>query len=52
MDIIKIDDIEYTLNSKEFNNLTIFQFCYTQKIFLPCFCYHDRLSIAGIVVCV
>lgn len=47
MDIIKIDDIEYSLNSKEFNNLTIFQFCYNQKIFLPCFCYHDKLSIAG-----
>jgi NADH-quinone oxidoreductase chain G len=47
MDIIKIDDIEYSLSNKEFNNLTIFQFCYNQKIFLPCFCYHDRLSIAG-----
>jgi NADH dehydrogenase (ubiquinone) Fe-S protein 1 len=47
MDIIKIDDIEYSLNSKNFNNLTIFQFCYNQKIFLPCFCYHDKLSIAG-----
>jgi len=28
-------------------NLTIFQYCYVQGITLPCFCYHEKLSIAG-----
>jgi NADH dehydrogenase/NADH:ubiquinone oxidoreductase subunit G len=26
---------------------TIFQFCSEKKIYLPCFCYHERLTIAG-----
>jgi NADH-quinone oxidoreductase chain G len=29
------------------NNYTIFQYCAKQGINLPCFCYHERLSIAG-----
>lgn len=29
------------------SNYTIFQFCAKQEVFLPCFCYHERLSIAG-----
>jgi len=28
-------------------NYTIFQFCFLNKISLPCFCYHEKLSIAG-----
>jgi NADH-quinone oxidoreductase subunit G len=47
MEIIKIDDIEYIIKNKNLNNLTIFQFCYNLNINLPCFCYHDKLSIAG-----
>ena len=26
---------------------TIYQFCFQNKIYLPTFCYHERLSIAG-----
>jgi len=40
-----IDDVEYTINKNEI--YTIFQFCFKEKIFLPCFCYHEKLSIAG-----
>ena len=29
--------------------LTIFQFCSSIGINLPCFCYHEKLTIAGIV---
>lgn len=29
------------------NNYTIFQFCSFIGIDLPCFCYHEKLSIAG-----
>ena len=29
------------------NNYTIFQYCAKIGINLPCFCYHERLSIAG-----
>jgi NADH dehydrogenase/NADH:ubiquinone oxidoreductase subunit G len=28
-------------------NITIFQLCYLKGIHLPCFCYHEKLSIAG-----
>lgn len=43
--------ITFELDNKSLNsyddNLTIFQFCFRQNLFLPCFCYHERLSIAG-----
>lgn len=42
MDII-IDDRLYKVN----NNYTVFQYCAKIGINLPCFCYHERLSIAG-----
>lgn len=29
------------------NQLTIYQLCFSKGINLPCFCYHDKLSIAG-----
>jgi NADH dehydrogenase/NADH:ubiquinone oxidoreductase subunit G len=44
-----IDDIEYSINdnNKDLLNLTIFQFCYNKGVTIPCFCYHEKLSIAG-----
>jgi NADH-quinone oxidoreductase chain G len=49
LDKIKIDDIEYNIDKNDINlnNLTIFQFCYNKGITIPCFCYHEKLSIAG-----
>ena len=40
---IWLDNRYYTVN----NNYTIFQFCHLKGVNLPCFCYHERLSIAG-----
>src|SRR5690606_40637409 len=40
---VLIDDKFYDFD----NNKTIFQFCLKHGINLPCFCYHERLSIAG-----
>jgi NADH dehydrogenase (ubiquinone) Fe-S protein 1 len=42
MDIF-IDNRYFKVN----NNYTIFQYCAKIGINLPCFCYHERLSIAG-----
>jgi NADH-quinone oxidoreductase subunit G len=44
-----VDDIDYIIekSDKKLNNLTIFQFCYNKGIKIPCFCYHESLSIAG-----
>jgi len=38
-----------TLNGVKYKNTggTIFQFCFTKGMNLPCFCYHEKLSIAG-----
>lgn len=46
---LSIDDIVYNVDSNDINlsNLTIFQFCYNKGITIPCFCYHEKLSIAG-----
>jgi NADH-quinone oxidoreductase subunit G len=41
---IKLNEIKY---EEENNNMTIFQFCFKKGISLPCFCYHEKLSIAG-----
>jgi len=38
-----IDNKRYALNFKS----TIFQFCAAIGINLPCFCYHEKLTIAG-----
>lgn len=43
---IKIDDVEYNL-TKESLNLTVFQYCHNKGINIPCFCYHEKLTIAG-----
>lgn len=40
---IWIDNRYFKVN----NNYTIFQYCAKIGINLPCFCYHERLSIAG-----
>lgn len=39
-----VDNLSYQL--KLFEG-TIFQFCFKLAKFLPCFCYHELLSIAG-----
>ena len=44
--VLKINDIEYKINT-EVLNLTVFQYCYKQGIHIPCFCYHEKLTIAG-----
>jgi len=36
-----------SLPTKVEKSMTIFQLCFIKKINLPCFCYHERLSIAG-----
>ena len=46
---LKVDDIDYIYQKKEKNTYTetIFQYCYNKGIAIPCFCYHEKLSIAG-----
>ena len=45
---LKIDDINYVFDKFQFlSNLTIFQFAFNKNINIPCFCYHEKLSIAG-----
>jgi len=46
---LKVDDIDYIYQKKEKNTYTetIFQYCYNKGITIPCFCYHEKLSIAG-----
>lgn len=45
-------DISVTLNGIIYRNsgastTTVFQFCFSKGVNLPCFCYHEKLSIAG-----
>ena len=44
---ITLNNISYNLNQNNSTDLTIYQFCYLKGIVLPCFCYHEKLSIAG-----
>ncbi len=46
---LSVDNIEYNISIDDIslNNITIFQFCYKKGITIPCFCYHEKLSIAG-----
>jgi len=46
---LKINDIDRFYQKKEKNTYTetIFQYCYNNGITIPCFCYHEKLSIAG-----
>lgn len=46
--VIFLDDVSYEVQKTQ----TIFQFCSSINVNLPCFCYHEKLTIAGIVVCV
>ena len=39
-----IDGVYY---KEKDENVTIFQKCFEKKIDIPCFCYHENLSIAG-----
>jgi NADH dehydrogenase/NADH:ubiquinone oxidoreductase subunit G len=41
--MVYLDGLAHKLN----NQITIFQFCANTGINLPCFCYHEKLSIAG-----
>jgi len=43
MNVVFIDDISYKFNG----SFTIYQFCFLNHINLPCFCYHEKLTIAG-----
>jgi NADH-quinone oxidoreductase subunit G len=38
-----IDDIKYFHQGP----FSVYQFCFFNNINLPCFCYHEKLSIAG-----
>ena len=40
---VSVDNIFYRVEGL----YTIFQFCSSKNINLPCFCYHEKLSIAG-----
>jgi NADH dehydrogenase/NADH:ubiquinone oxidoreductase subunit G len=41
--IVTLNGVTYKANL----NITIYQFCAKHGITLPCFCYHEKLSIAG-----
>ena len=42
--MVIIDGVEYSLDKQ---HTTIYQFLYSKGVILPCFCYHEKLSIAG-----
>jgi NADH-quinone oxidoreductase subunit G len=45
---VKIDNINYSFDKNDYlNNLTIFQLAFNKDISIPCFCYHEKLTIAG-----
>jgi len=45
---VQLDNINYDYDDKnEFNNYTVLQFAFYHQINIPCFCYYERLSIAG-----
>jgi NADH-quinone oxidoreductase chain G len=44
--MITLDNTKYAFNSTN-TNMTIYQYCQTKNITLPCFCYHEKLTIAG-----
>jgi len=45
---VTIDGILTEVNA----NTTVYQACDSLGIEVPCFCFHERLAIAGIVECV
>lgn len=42
--MVNVDGVEYPVGNQP---TTIYQFLYSKGIVLPCFCYHEKLSIAG-----
>lgn len=40
---VTVDNISYSFQ----RDYTLYQFCFLNGISLPCFCYHEKLSIAG-----
>lgn len=42
--MVSIDNVNYDFRA---DAGTIYQFCYSKGVILPCFCYHEKLSIAG-----
>jgi NADH-quinone oxidoreductase chain G len=42
--VINIDGVSYPYEGGDF---TIYRYCFKKNINLPCFCYHEKLSIAG-----
>ena len=45
---VQLDNINYDYDDiNEFNNYTVLQFALYHNINIPCFCYYERLSIAG-----
>ena len=42
---LTVNDLSF--EDKSQMDFTVFQYCYLKNIFLPCFCYHEKLSIAG-----
>lgn len=43
MTSVVINEVRYNFKG----DYTIYQFCFSKGIVLPCFCYHEKLSIAG-----
>jgi NADH dehydrogenase/NADH:ubiquinone oxidoreductase subunit G len=41
--MVSIDNIKFIYKP----HVTIYQFCFANRIILPCFCYHEKLGIAG-----
>ena len=47
MFLIEVDNKIYKKKKINLKNLTIYQLCTELNITLPCYCYHNYLSIAG-----
>jgi len=43
--MVTVDGVEFAIDRVNMN--TIYQFLYSKGIIMPCFCYHEKLSIAG-----
>lgn len=42
--MVSVDGVDYPISKQA---ITVYQFLYSKGIVLPCFCYHEKLSIAG-----
>jgi len=43
MQVVSIDNLYFPFQ----DNFTVYQFCFLCNINLPCFCYHEKLTISG-----